>query len=73
MYSKLTYLRSYLCKPEHAMGELLKKASKEAYDKDMRGYMHSIDNIILRKHEVSTHEAIKKLLNPGFVRKGSMK
>ena len=55
------------------MGELLKKASKEAYDKDMRGYMHSIDNIILRKHEVSTHEAIKKLLNPGFVRKGSMK
>ena len=73
MYSKLTYLTPCLCKPEHAMGELLKKASKEAYDKDMRGYMHSIDNIILRKHEVSTHEAIKKLLNPGFVRKGSMK
>ena len=55
------------------MGKLLKKASKEAYDKDRRGYMHSIDNIILRKREVSTHEAIKKLLNPGFVWKGSMK
>ena len=36
MYAMVTYLTSYLCKPEHAMSELTKKASKEAYGKDIR-------------------------------------
>ena len=31
VYAMLTYLTSYLCKPEHAMSERMKKASKEAY------------------------------------------
>ena len=31
----LTYLTSYLCKSEHAMSELMKKALKEAYGKDI--------------------------------------
>ena len=37
VYAMLTYLTSYLCKPEHTMSELMKKASKEAYGKDIRG------------------------------------
>ena len=39
------------------------KASKEAYGKYVRGKMHSIGNIFLTKHEVSTHEAIKRVLS----------
>ena len=30
VHAMLTYLTSYLCKPEHAMSEFMKKASKEA-------------------------------------------
>ena len=37
VYAMLTYLTSYLCKPEHTMSELMKKASKEAYGKDIKG------------------------------------
>ena len=60
VYAMLTCLTSYLCKPEHAMSELMKKASKEAYGKDVREKMHSIGDIFLTKREVSTHEAIKE-------------
>ena len=63
VYSILTYLMSYLCKPEHAMSELMKKASKEAYGKDIKGKMLSIGNTFLTKREVSTHEAIKRVLS----------
>ena len=45
----LTYLTSYLCKPEHAMSKLMKKASKEAYGKDIKGKMLSIGNTFLTK------------------------
>ena len=58
----LTYLTSYLCQPEHAMSKLMKKTSKEAYGKD-KGNLLSIGNIFLTKHEVSTHEAIKRALS----------
>ena len=61
VYTMLTYLTAYLCKPEHRMSELMKKASKEAYG--IRGKMHSIGNIFLTKREVSTHEAIKRVLS----------
>ena len=47
VYAMLTYLTSYLCKLEHTVSELMKKASKEAYGKDIRGKMHSIGNIFL--------------------------
>ena len=63
VYAMLTYLTSYLCKPEHAMSELMKKASKEAYGKDIKGKMLSIGNTFLTKREVSTHEAIKRVLS----------
>ena len=59
----LTYPTSYLCKPEHAMSKLMKKASKEAYGKDIKGTMLSIGNTFLTKREVCTHEAIKKVLS----------
>ena len=59
----LTYLTSFLCKPEHAMSELMKKASKEAYGKDIKGKMLSIGNTFVTKREVSTHEAIKRVLS----------
>ena len=59
----LTYLTSYLCKPEHAMSELKKKASKEAYGKDIKDKILSSGNTFLTKREVSTHEAIKRVLS----------
>ena len=40
VYAMLTYLTSYSCKPEHRMSKLVKKASKEAYGKDIRGKMN---------------------------------
>ena len=45
------------------MGELMKKASKEAYGKDSKGKMFSIGNTFLTKREVSTHDAIKRVLS----------
>ena len=59
----LTYLTSYLYKPEHAMSKLMKKASKEAYGKDIKDKMLTIGNTFLTKCEVSTHEAIKRVLS----------
>ena len=41
----------------------MKKASKEAYGKDIKGKMLSIGNTFLSKREVSTHEAIKRVLS----------
>ena len=35
VYARLTYLTSYLCKPEHTMSKLMKKALKEADGKDI--------------------------------------
>ena len=59
----LTYLTSYLCKPEHPVSKLMKKASKEAYGRDVKGKMLTIGNTFLTKCEVSTHEAIKRVLS----------
>ena len=59
----LTCLTSYLCKPEHTVSEFMKKASKEVYGKDIRGKIYAIGNIFLTKHEVSTHEVIKRVLS----------
>jgi len=63
VYGLLTYLTSYLCKPEHTMSELMKKASKEATGKDIKGKLRSIGNVFLTKREVSTYEAIKRVLS----------
>ena len=63
LYAMLAYLKPYLCQPELTMSELIKKASKEAHGRDIRGKMHSIGNIFLTKSEVSAHEAIKRVLS----------
>ena len=42
VYAKLIYLTQYLCKPEQALSKLMKKASKEAYGKDIKGKTLSI-------------------------------
>ena len=53
----LIYLPSYLCKPEHTMVELKKKAAKEATGKEVMQKLHATGNIFLTKWEVSSHEA----------------
>ena len=45
------------------MSELMKKASKEAYGKDIKGKMLSIGNTFLTKCKVSTLAAIKRVLS----------
>ena len=59
----LIYLTPYLCKPEHEMSKLMKKASKKAYGKVIKVKMYSIGNTFLTKPEVSTYEAIKRVLS----------
>lgn len=45
VYAMLTYLLSYLSKPEHTLSELVKMASKEAYIKDIREKIQLTSNI----------------------------
>ena len=63
VYAMLTYLTSYFYNPEHAMSEFLKKASKEAYGKGIKGKILFIGNGFLTKREVFTHKAIKRVLS----------
>ena len=63
IYGMLAYLTSYLCKAEHGMSELMKKASKEATGENMRGKLRKIGNVFLTKRELSTHEAVIRLLS----------
>ena len=52
VYAMLTYLTSYLCKPEHAMNELMKKVSYEAYGEDIKCKIYSIGKTFFTKHKV---------------------
>ena len=63
MYVVLAYITSYMCKPECNTSELMKKASKEASGKDVKDKLRAIGNVFLTKREVSTHEAIKRILS----------
>ena len=49
VHAMLTYLTSYLCKPEHAMTKLMKKTLKKAYGKNIKGKLLSISNTFLSK------------------------
>ena len=60
-HATLTYLTSYLCKPEHAVSEVMKEASKVAYGKDIKGKIFTIGNTFWTKREVFTHEEIKRV------------
>ena len=63
IYAMLIYLTSYLCKPEHTMSELMKKAAKETNGREVMSKLHAIGNVFLTKREVSSHEAIKRELS----------
>ena len=63
IYGMISYLTKYLCKPEDRMSELMKKVSKEASNHDIRAKLRKIGNVFLTKREVSTHEAIIRLLS----------
>ena len=63
VYAVLTYVTSYLCKPEHTISEFMKKASKEACGSSIKEKLRKIGNIFITKREISTHEAIKGVLS----------
>ena len=63
IYGVVKYLTSYMCKPEKAMSELMKKASKEATNKGVQDKMWIIGNLISQKREVPTDEAIVRVLS----------
>ena len=63
IYGMITYLTRYLTKIENRMSELMKKISKEAGNQDIRAKLRKIGNVFLTKREVSTHEAIIRLLS----------
>ena len=58
VYGMIGYLTSYLCKAEHVMSELMKKAQKEANDENLRGKLRKIGNI----------EKLENFLTPFFIR-----
>lgn len=49
VYVMLTYLTSYICKPEHALSEILKQASNETYVEDIKGKIYNIGKTFLTK------------------------
>ena len=63
IYGVVKYLTGYMCKPEHTMSELMKKASKEATNKGVQDKLWAIGNVFTQKREVSTDEAIVRTLS----------
>ena len=63
LYGLLMYLTSYLCKTEHKQSELMKKAAKEASGLDLKQKLRKVGNVFLTKREVTTPEAIKRVLS----------
>ena len=68
VYAMLTYLTSYLCKPEHTMSKLVKKASKEPYGKNIKN--RKIENFVRSKYypDDILKEREKKLISENLVR-----
>ena len=62
-YGLLKYLTSYMCKPERATSELMKKAAKEATNAGVENKLRAIGNVFITKREVSTDEAIVRTLS----------
>ena len=63
IYAILIYLSSSLHKPEHAMSQLMKNASKESYRRNIWEKLSAIGDAFITKHEVSTHKTIKPVLS----------
>jgi hypothetical protein len=62
VYAVLAYLTSYLCKPEHAMSELMKKTIKEAENLPPSDRLRLGGKTFVDKKEESCHQALKYLL-----------
>ena len=63
IYGVLAYLTSYMCKPEHTMSELMKGMCKENIGGSIKEKLNAIGKAFLTKREVSTHEAIMRVLS----------
>ena len=63
IYGMILYLTKYLTKVENRMSELMRKVSKESANQDIRAKLRKMGNVFLTKREVSTHEAIIRLLS----------
>jgi hypothetical protein len=63
VWACIANIASYICKPEQAMSELMRKASKEANNKTIRDKLFSIGNTLRKGREVSHHEAIMRILS----------
>lgn len=49
-----------MCKPEKTMSEMMRKASKEAQDKNITDRLYHISNQLRKEREVSHHESIMR-------------
>ena len=47
IWACIAYLTSYMCKPEHTMSELMKKACKEATDSGVRESLFKVGQAFL--------------------------
>ena len=62
IYGVIMYLTTYLCKAERSMGELMKKACKEAhFGGTISEQLRPIGQAFRKNREVSLHEAIKRV------------
>ena len=64
VYAMLTNLIFYLCKPESAMSELIKKATKKAYWKNVWEKLSAAGNVFMTTLKVSPRGTIRQLLSP---------
>ena len=63
IFAILTYLTPSLHKPEHAVSQLRKKASKESYGRNLWEKLSAIGNAFITKRESSTHKTIIPVLS----------
>ena len=66
VYAVLVYLTSYLCKAEHSMSELMKKAAKEVDQTGVRDKLRAIGKVFVDKRHVSHHECVDRLTGRPF-------
>ena len=56
------YVAAYMLKTEKAMGQLLKQISEEVRDKQFHMQVKKIGALFLTQREVSTQEAVYRIL-----------
>ena len=68
VYAVLACLTSYLCKPEHTLGELMKKAMKEVNESGVGDKLRAIGNVFINARQISFQESTYRLLSTPFRR-----